>query len=156
MADYTQGQLFLINYQDPTERLTIQFVPPELTITRNTKIGEVEVIGRNNPLYHYTGGSTKLDFDLEFYAEDDLQEEVIGKCKWIESLGYSQGFQQPPPKVKLVFGNIFRDELWTVANPSYKLGGFDPNNDYAPLFASVKFSLLLDMPKSLNRSDILR
>ena len=149
----TEGKLYFI-LVSTLERREIQFVPPELGISRNANIQNVTIVGRNNPFYQYTSGETLLTLQLDFHAKQDDRKDVIESCRWFESILYNDNFDVPPEKVKLVFGDLFRDEVWTVKSCSYKLKNFDKVYGYLPTQAYVDLTLALDPSSNLTKEDV--
>jgi len=149
----TKGLLYLIAV-DTMEKLEIQFVPPELAIERQIDIAKVRVVGRNNPLHQYVGGDTTLGLQLDFHAMDEDRKDVIRKCRWLESLGYNDGYEKQPPRVKLVFGDLFQDQIWIVQSVSYKLSAFDKQYGFLPRQAYVDIELALDPEINLKWADV--
>lgn len=149
----TEGRLYFIALGS-LDRLDIQFVPDQLTINRNPNIANIQVIGRNNPIYHFISGDTVLNFELDFHAMEENRQDVIRKCRWMEHLAYNNGFQQEPEKVKLVFGDVFRDEVWTVTRVSYSLSNFNKQKGFLPQQAYVQVQLSLDPVNNLGWEDI--
>lgn len=137
------------------ERLEIQYVPKELSISRSPQIAGVAVVGRNNPIHHYIGGTTELSLELDFHCEEEHRQDVIGKCKWLESLAYSDGFSHPPEIVHLTFGKVFRSyETWIVKDVKYKLSLFQGDHNFLPKQANVQLTLALDTRKNLRIEDV--
>lgn len=137
------------------ERLEIQYVPTELQLKRSPAIAGVAVVGRNNPKHHYLGGTTDLSLELDFHSNETDREDVISKCKWLESLAYSDGFENPPERVRLTFGSLFRNnEVWIVSNVSYTMSLFDAKKGYLPKQAYVKLTLSLDTESNLKLEDV--
>jgi|AntAceMinimDraft_11_1070367.scaffolds.fasta_scaffold44027_3 hypothetical protein len=137
------------------ERLEIQYVPPEIAITRSPIIAGVAVVGRNNPKHHYLGGSTEMSLELDFHSEEASREDVITKCKWLESLAYGDAFDNPPETVRLTFGKLFRNnEIWVVKAVNYKLSLFEEKSGYLPKQAYVQLTLALDTKKNLKIEDV--
>ena len=149
----TNGQLYFIGLRT-LERVIIQFVPDKLSLSRGANVSGLNVIGRNNPIYHFTGGETLLDFDLDFHAEAQDRQDVITKVKWLEALCYSDGREYPPEKIKLVFGSIFRDEEWSVVSVKYDLSLFDKQFGFLPRQANVKVTLKLDPTRNIRLNDV--
>jgi len=137
------------------ERLDIQYVPKDITLVRTPIIAGVAVVGRNNPIHHYVGGTTELNLELEFYAMEDNMEDVITKCKWLESLCYGDGFDNPPEQVRLTFGRLFgNNEVWVVKDVKYKMSLFMVEKGFLPRQATVTVSLALDPKKNLKIEDV--
>lgn len=149
----TQGKLYFVATKS-LERLEIQFVPNELGMTRNSDTQSVQVVGRNNPFYHYTAGETLLNLELDFHAEREDRQDVIEKCRWLEGLAYNDDYPNPPEVVKLVFGQLFKDEIWVVKSVNYKLTQFDRLYGFFPKQAKVTVSLALDVKGNYKKSDL--
>lgn len=150
----TEGRLYITALKS-LERLDIQFVPKDLNYSRSPNIAAIEVIGRNNPLYHYTGGTTDLSFELDFHAEETNREDVMRRCKWLESLTYSDGYAEAPEQIKLTFGSMFRKgEVWIIKSFKAKYDNFNAANGFLPQQAMVQLTLSLDPKVNLTREDI--
>ena len=128
------------NGQAAAERLAIQFVPQKLSLQRDSKLSSVEVIGRENPLRYWTSGDTSLNLSLDFHSEVENREDVMRKVRWLESLTY-QDAQGLVPRVKLVFGAMFQEEVWYIRSVATKLSHFHPQYDWLPCQAYVALSL---------------
>ena len=151
----TEGRLYLVALTT-LDRLDIQFVPDKLSISRNPTIANIQVVGRNNPVYHYISGDTNLNLELDFHAMQEDREDVITKCKWLEHLAYNDGYRKEPQKIKLVFGSIFKDEVWIVKKVNYTLQNFHKPSDFLPQQAYVSLELGLDPDANLVWEDIRR
>ena len=151
----TEGQLYFIALTT-LDRLNIQFVPDQLEIARNPSIANIQVVGRNNPIYHYISGDTTMRLELDFHAMTENRQDVIDKCKWLEHLAYNDGYEKEPQKVKLVFGELFQDEQWIVRQVSYSLSNFNKQKGFLPQQAYVSVELGLDPESNLLWEDIRR
>lgn len=150
----TEGKLYFVSVKDTNDRLEIQFVPPDLSISRNPSIQTIDIVGRNNPLYQYSGGATELAFELDFFAQEESREDVIKRCRWLESFTFNDGYENPPSQVKLVYGQLFRDEVWIVKSVKYKLSLFNKVKGYLPQQAYVSVVLALDPKSNLKIEDV--
>lgn len=149
-----QGKMYLTALRS-LERLDIQYVPKEIAISRSANISGVAVVGRNNPLYHYTGGTTEMTLELDFHSEELNREDVIRKCKWLESLAYSDGYSSAPETVRLTFGKLFQNnETWVVQRVNYKLSLFMGDHGMLPRQAIVSITLSLDPQRNLRKDDV--
>lgn len=149
-----EGKMYLTALRS-LERLEIQYVPKEIAISRSPIIAGVAVVGRNNPLHHYVGGTTEMTLDLDFHSDEESREDVIRKCKWLESLAYGDGYDAPPETVRLTFGTLFRkNETWVVKDVKYKLSLFMGSYGMLPKQATVSIQLALDTKKNLKTEDI--
>ena len=152
----TQGKLKMIII-DPDEYDTVdfQYVPDNLSFNRRIDMQEVKPILRNIPKYHYSGGSTTLKFRLDFFANNESRQDVIDRCRQIEALGYSDGYDKPKQQIQLVWGTLFRNEIWEVLDVKYDLLDFKPDADFMPQQAFVDITLGLSSSINLKWSDIL-
>lgn len=107
------------------EKIGMQFVPRELDYKPESSFVAIESMGRNNPLYHYTGSEDTLSFELDWHIESNMFDDVLGKCKKLEALSKNNGFDEPPHPVLLVWGGLmFSDAKWLMVAAPYKLSGF--------------------------------
>lgn len=150
------GRLYIIPERELENRIEIQFVIPELSWNRSASIQTINIVGRNNPLYQYTGGETSMSLQLDFYAQAEDRKDVITKCRYIESLAANNGYKNPPQRIRLVYGKLFRDEMWVIKSVKYKLSNFDKQYDFMPKQAYVDIDLALDTRNNLTTEDIRR
>jgi len=143
----TQGKLYIVELVSPFDRVEIQFVPRELVPTRRAKLSRIGIVGRNNDLLHYTGGSDTLALALDFVSDEENREDVIQKVDFLKSLAMKDGNKGGFRNVKLVMGDLFRNEIWAIESVVPSLSHFDDDNNYLPIRASVVVNLILD-PKT--------
>ena len=153
MVTTTFEQLYIIELASPYERLSIQFVPPEIENSRVADVSEIKIIGRNHPRHHYTGGNEQLPLKLDFLADNALRDNVYDKVRWLQSLCMNDGLNGMYRQVKLVFGKMWRDKVWVVKSVSPKFSNFDMNYGWLPLRASVDILLELDNNDDYTLSD---
>lgn len=141
----TEGKLYFIAV-DTLDRLEIQFVPQELNYQRKPNIGEIQIIGRNTLKFHNLGAQAELPLTLDFYATEEDRMDVINKCRWLEHLCISDGNKKPPQRVKLIWGDLFKDQVWVVKSVSYKLGNFNREKGFLPqqAYCDVLLGLVTD------------
>lgn len=149
-SNTTFGRLYLTALKS-LERLEIQFVPTGMIESRRANYGDIEVVGRNNPIPHYTGGSDTLEFELDFVAEDDNREDVVRKCRWLKSMSMNDGFGEPPEKIRLTWGRMFQDEIWVIRAVQVTYGTFNVEEGFLPVQAYVRLSLQLAPKENLTR-----
>lgn len=139
----TEGRLFFIGLRS-LEKLEIQFVPSKLTINRDPTVQEVEIVGLNLPRTQHQGGKRTLSLELDFYSNAQSREDVIRKCRWLESLTYRGGPGVPAEQVRLVYGAMFQNEIWNVQRVQYDLSLFDKKFGFLPRQAYVTVVLVQD------------
>ena len=149
----TEGQLYLIAV-DTLDRLDIQFVPLKLDLTRRPSIANIQVIGRNTPIYHYLSGETLLDLELDFHAMEENRKDVINKVRWLEHLTYNDGHKKLPQKVILVFGDLYNNDRWIVKSVKSTISQFNKQKGFLPQQATVKIQLGLDPEFNLGWEDV--
>ena len=140
----TLGRLYITALRS-LDRVEIQYVPKNLAMPRAANIGNIAIIGRNTPKYHTTGGTTTLNMELDFHAEEESKEDVIRKVRWLQSLTAIGEGGVPPEKVRVTFGDMFKSgEIWTVKSVNPRFDLFDAAHGFLPRQAYVGISLLLD------------
>lgn len=122
----------LDNNNNNVESLRIQAVPLELEIDPSPNWAVIPSLGRNNPFYHYTGGEDTLQFQLDWYSVDAQRSDVISKCRWVQSLCKADGYNNEPPRILLIFGDVFKMTTWIIENAPYKLSLFDKSTHMRP------------------------
>lgn len=150
----TENQIFIVELQEPFERLEVQFVPKDIPWSRNANLSAVEVVGRNHPKYHFTGGEDQVGLQLDFYSDEENREDVLRKVRWLQSLTYNDGYNAPARNVKIVFGRLFQKEIWAVANVNAVLSSFNSNYGMLPQRAMVDITFKLDPKTNLRLSDV--
>lgn len=151
----TNGKCYIVELRPPYQKLEIQFVPEEFNLSSTADEAKIQVVGRNNPLIHYTGGNDKLSLTLDFYSDEENRKDVLTRVNWIKSLRMSDGSYGPKRNISLVFGDLFRKEIWSVSNVKVKLQHLDGDFNFMPRQAYVDLELTLD-PKSNLRIDDVR
>lgn len=155
MISTTQGRLYLTALSS-LERLEIQFVPNEISPSRQANWSEIAIVGRNNPLYHYTGGTNSLSLTLDFHSVEEDRSDVVRKCRLLESWAMNNSYNNPPERIKLTYGKLFKeDEIWLIqsVNPTYTQ--FSAEHNFLPVQAIVQLDLVLDTDRNRKTRDVL-
>lgn len=150
----TAGRLWIVPEIELDQKIEIQFVPREIAISRVSAIQTIAIVGRNNPFYQYTGGETTMPIQLDFYAEDEDRKDVLRKVRFLESLSINNGYKNPPQRIHLIFGDIFKNEMWVIKSVKTKLSNFDKPYGMLPKQAYVDLELALDTNVNLTRKDL--
>lgn len=148
------------------EKLELQFIPHELDYDPDSKFEPIASMGRNNPLYHYTGSEDTLTFEIDWHSNSDptSRTDVITKCKWIEALTKNDGFNGPPHPIKLIWGGgqvgldptlLFRDANWLITKAPYKLKNFHRKYSMLPVQAIQSLTLKKITETNLTRANIM-
>lgn len=154
----TDGKLKLIvtDEWEAIQQMEIQFVPPSLDLNRTANFADVVVVGRNNPQYHYVGGTDDFVLKLDFCANEESRLDVVTKVDWLRSLAMSDGGKRKPQKVNLIFGDIFKGQTWIVRGVNVKYSQFQQDKGFLPQQAYVELRLSLDTENNLNWADVWR
>ncbi|MCU0439324.1 MAG: hypothetical protein MUC49_15615 [Raineya sp.] len=153
IATSTDALIYLIDLRS-NERLAIQFLPEELNINRNVNLQNVQAVGRNNPLHHFTGGSKEISFTFYLLADDDAKTDAAYRAKWIESLTYQDTTTGKTPQVVLIWGRRFRNNKWVVSKFSAKEKIHLPGFDFLPQMIEISITLTLDNDVNERVNDI--
>ena len=135
----TKGIAYLITL-DGLEKVEIQYVPPTIAWNRRANDTDVAIVGRNLPKGHHTGGEKVLVLNLDFYSVKASRQDVIEKIMLLESWTYNEDFNEGVESIKLVFGKLFRGEVWRIKSVSPNITHFT-NDNFLPMQATVKVIL---------------
>ena len=135
----TKGIAYLITL-DGLEKVEIQYVPPQIAWDRRANDTDVAIVGRNLPKGHHTGGEKVLVLNLDFYSVDASRQDVIEKIMLLESWTYNEEFNTGVEDIKLVFGKLFRLEVWRVKRVRPNITHFT-NDKFLPMQATVEVIL---------------
>lgn len=119
--------------------ITLQNRPPEIDVDPQSTWVEVRSMGRNVPFMMYTGASDTLSFDISWFSnQKDRRDDVITKCRLLESWTKSNGYNAAPPILKIKWGSsdIFTSAYFILYSAKYTLQNFqdscvdDPNSGF--------------------------
>lgn len=146
----------LINADNPTEKVHLQFAPQELASSRDAEVATINVIGRNLPIYHFINGSRSLSMKLDIYTETGDCSDVLEKIRLIESWTFLESFTQKAPTLFLRLGANFTDSRWCIMPPiDVKRYDLDANYNLAPRRAVIEFKLCQVSTSNLKRSEYI-
>lgn len=156
MLTTTAKQCYIIDVdsEKANDYLDIQFVPRQLFFERNVKMEGVNIIGRNLPSYQYLGGESTVAMTLDFFANENSRRDVMRSCKWLESLTYNEALDEPPHRVIITFGKLFRNEYWVVKSCSYRVDNFNKVKGFLPQQAYVDLVFGRWAEKQVSASEI--
>jgi len=150
-ASTTNKELFIVETEDPSSRLEIQFVPGAIGGSRQARLQSVAIVGRNDDLLHYTGGSETLTLELEFYGDSD---EVYKALNWLKSLTVNDGYAGAFRTVKIVFGELFKNNVWAVKSVKPNMSHFNQETGWLPLRGKASVEFQLDPEKNRYIDDV--
>ena len=151
------------------EEIKFHCIPKELQWNSESTFAAIKPIGRNNAFYHYTGAEDKLEFEIDWFSSTWDRQEVIRKCRIVESLTKSDGYKSPPHRVLLNWsgsGALFNEIYFIVIAAPYRMtqfiksqpdraGGFERTH-MMPTQAYQKITLARITEANLTREEIRR
>lgn len=127
-AELIKNDIVIANLDvSPAISLVIQNRPNSLRVEPTSTWAAVKSMGRNNPFYFYTSGEDTLSFEISWYSTDiDNRDDVVNKCRLLESWSRSNGYEASPPTLRIQWGNsdLFEDDLFILTAAPYELTHF--------------------------------
>ena len=142
-----KNDIIIINASvSPYQSITLQNRPNELSIDPKSSWASINSMGRNNPFMMYTGGEDTISFEISWFANDPQhRDEVIWKCKLLESWSKANGYMASPPVLNIKWGasDIFSDDdFFILESARYTLTNFQ---DQAKKYGADYGSDLIDL-----------
>lgn len=151
--DNTDGVLYIVELRPPFQRVEIQFYPESIDDNAKGDFQSVGIVGRNHDRLQHTGGSNEIKLPIEFLSDDASREDVKEKVRFLQSLTMRDGNNGPARNVKLVFGDLFNDQIWVITDAPVKWSHFDRNANNLPIRAKMTLTMRLDPRTNLTISD---
>ena len=146
--------IYIVQVSNPNQKLAFQFMPEGVENSRSANFSGINIIGRNDDILQFNGGSETLNFSIKFYSEKEDRSDVKEKIDWLKSLTIRDGNNSEYQNVILVFGEMFLNYVWVVTNITQRPQMFDESAEYRPIYAECNISLRLDPKTNLLWSDI--
>lgn len=140
------NQVVIINPNtSPAISVVIQGKPTSLDINSESTWASVKSMGLNNPYQIFTGSEDTLSFEISWYAVDSNREDVINKCRLLESWTKADGYKSSPPTLYISWGSskIFENDTFILVSAPYKLTNFQ--NSYRKGLRSDPNSQIVDL-----------
>lgn len=123
-----QNDIIIFNLSvSPYQSITLQNRPDELRVDPKSAWATVASMGRNNPFYLYTGGEDTISFDISWFVSDPTRrDEVVAKCRLLESWTKADGYNAAPPVLLIKWGGsgIFNNDNFILESAPYTLTHF--------------------------------
>ena len=123
-----QNDIIIFNLSvSPYQSITLQNRPDELRVDPKSAWATVASMGRNNPFYLYTGGEDTISFDISWFVSDpNRRDEVVAKCRLLESWTKADGYNAAPPILLIKWGGsgIFNNDNFILESAPYTLTHF--------------------------------
>lgn len=122
------NQIIIINTNtSPVTSIILQNRPTTIQVNNMSYWVSVKSMGRNNPFMMYTGGEDAIQLEISWFVNDpDNRNEVLTKCRLLESWSKADGYSASPPTLKISWGNanIFENDLFILESAPYQLSNF--------------------------------
>ena len=124
-----KNEIIIINPSvSPYQSIILQNRPDELNIDPKSTWVSINSMGRNNAFMMYTGGEDTISFEISWFANDkEHRDEVVWKCKLLESWSKANGYLASPPLLHIKWGasEIFSDtDFFILESARYTLTNF--------------------------------
>lgn len=122
------NQIIILNTNtSPVTSIILQNRPTTIQVNNMSYWVSVKSMGRNNPFMMYTGGEDSIQLEVSWFVNDpDNRNEVLTKCRLLESWSKADGYSASPPTLKISWGdaNIFENDLFILESAPYQLSNF--------------------------------
>lgn len=111
----------------PAQYLAFQTVPKEIDFQNESTWAVINSMGRNTPMYHFTGAETQIQINISWYCDDKTNpQEVVTKCRLLEAWSKANGYMAGPPVLRIQWGrsDLFKDQLFILTAATYKLANW--------------------------------
>ena len=108
----------------PYQYIVLQNRPLSFDFRGETTWATIKSMGRNTPMYHYTGSEDIVQFNVSWYCDDpDNPAEVLTKCRLLESWSKADAYAASPPELWISWGSaeLFKDCSFILE--SYRFSG---------------------------------
>lgn len=140
----------IVNYDDPSDRVTLMFAPKELDFNPKTRLVPIASAQRNQPFYQYTGAEDTVVMQISYAANSEDRLDVIKTAKHLESWSKANGDIQGPATLKIIWGDesgLFSNAKFHLESAGYRFGLFDKVHRYLPTlaFQELVFKKIVDV-----------
>ena len=146
------NQIIIYNTSiSPYEYLVIQNRPNQLDFKGETSWATIKSMGRNTPIYQYTGAEDTLQFNISWFnTKLDEPEEVISKCRLLESWSKANGYNTAPPILHIQWGGVpdnhlFINQDYILISATYSLRNFNNGVRKSNIVGGNKSSVIHDL-----------
>jgi hypothetical protein len=115
-------------YNEGYRVIKFPFIPKELDYNSDSSYAIIKPMGRNTSRYHFMGSEDRLEFEIDWHSVDQSRMDVISKCRMVEALSKGDGYNKPPHRVILQWGQnsvLFQDHVFVVMSAPYRMTHFN-------------------------------
>jgi hypothetical protein len=140
------NKVYIINRSiSPYIKLEIQGMPSEVEVNPETSWAVIKSPGKNGAYYNYNGSEDTITMEISWYSVHPEREDVLTKCRLLESWSKADGPYSSPPTLDILWGNSnqFSSEgqAYILYSAKYKLANFQ-NSAKVPTVGVVDLKLL--------------
>lgn len=131
LIEYTinTNKVYIVNISAvPYVKLELQNRPNEIQVNPISNWSDVNSMGRNIPFAIYTGGNSSFSIDISWFSnQPGVPNDVLAKCKLLESWSKADGYKSSPPLLKIIWGGskIFDNHTYILKSATYRLSNFN-------------------------------
>lgn len=120
--------------------VVLQNRPNQLEFQGETSWATIKSMGRNIPIYQYTGAEDTLQFNVSWYLDKYISEYnkagitkvevddtwVLKTCRLLESWSKADGYRAAPPVLQIQWGSsdLFKGHFYILESATYTLFDF--------------------------------
>lgn len=114
--------------EEPYKYVEFQTRPSNIKVNPQTNWATIRSMGRNLPMYHYTGAEDTIEINISWYQDNkQYADDVLNKCRILESWSKANGYLNSPPLLQIVLGDgegPFDGQYFILYSASYELTHF--------------------------------
>lgn len=114
--------------EEPYKYIEFQTKPSNIKVNPQTNWATIRSMGRNLPMYHYTGAEDTIEINISWYQDNKQHaDDVLNKCRILESWSKANGYLSSPPLLQIVLGDgegPFEGQYFILYSASYELTHF--------------------------------
>lgn len=114
--------------EEPYKYIEFQTKPSNIKVNPQTNWATIRSMGRNLPMYHYTGAEDTIEINISWYQDNkQYADDVLNKCRILESWSKANGYLSSPPLLQIVLGDgegPFDGQYFILYSASYELTHF--------------------------------
>lgn len=123
------NSIIIYNISDSSnlQYIELQTVPKEIDFQGESAWAVIHSMGRNTPMYHFTGAESVIQMNISWYCNDrENPQEVVSKCRLLEAWSKANGYLSSPPVLEIQWGSsdLFKDQKFILTAATYKLSNW--------------------------------
>lgn len=122
------NQIIVYNWStSPVQYIIFQTVPKEIEFQNESNWAIINSMGRNTPMYHFTGAESVIQMNISWYCNDKANpQEVVTKCRLLEAWTKANAYKASPPLLKIQWGRseLFNNQFFVLTSATFKLANW--------------------------------